>query len=67
MPRSMSDDEAYSEIRKKYLSDLHKHTCGRNIFTYYSGWTQHPELEGDYGINETDKTAFMTLSQGLGS
>ena len=60
---TMAAEDAYTQIRHNYVKSLHEQT-GRNVITYYSGWTQHPNLSGTE-INETDKTAFMTLTQGL--
>ncbi len=49
-------------LRLKYLRMLHKHT-GRNIIVYYSGWLQKAGVRGvDFGINDSDKTGFMTCS-----
>jgi len=45
-------------IRRKYLERLHQIT-GRNIIIYYSGWLQKKGLP-DVGINDDDKTGFMT-------
>lgn len=63
MPRSIPDEEAYTQTRHKYVKALHEQTK-RNVITYYSGWTQHPNLS-DSEINETDKSAFMTLTRGV--
>lgn len=48
-------------IRRKYLFKLHEFT-GRNVIAYYSGFLQKKirELQGELGINDTDKNGFMT-------
>jgi len=45
-------------VRRKYLRSLHKLT-GRNVIIYYSGWLEKPQAPG-LGINDADKTGFMT-------
>lgn len=50
-------------VRHKYLSEISKRT-GRNVIAYYSGWLQKPGYI-DAGINDKDKTAFMTNIHGL--
>lgn len=44
-------------IRRKYLSEIQKHTT-RNVIAYYSGWLQKPGFP-DTTINDKDKNAFM--------
>ena len=56
------DDIAHANVRHKYLAELHKQT-GRNVITYYSGWIQHPHLILDCLLDDTDTSAFMTLSR----
>lgn len=53
---------SFDQLRLKYLKKLHQHTK-RNILVYYSGWLQKPGMRGiDFGINDSDKTGFMTCS-----
>jgi membrane-bound ClpP family serine protease len=55
----------YDTIRRKYLKKLTRVT-GRNAIVYYSGWLQKPALQSvDYGINDSDKEAFMSVIYGL--
>ncbi len=49
---------AQTQVRKKYLGALHKHT-GRNLITYYSGWLSKGPVFGS-DINDEDKNGFMT-------
>ncbi|MFN7220099.1 MAG: SDH family Clp fold serine proteinase [Burkholderiales bacterium] len=52
----------HDKVRAKYLKALHKHTK-RNIIVYYSGWLQKAQQSNvDMGINDSDKTGFMTCS-----
>lgn len=51
-------------VRHKYLKKLHAHTK-RNVLVYYSGWLQKPSLRAEFGINDADKTGFMTCSHGV--
>lgn len=54
-------------VRRKYLNSLFNHT-GRNVIAYYSGWLQKlgPEKSlVDFGLNDTDKTGFMTTMSKL--
>ena len=53
----------YDGIRRKYIKKLSKIT-GRNVIVYYSGWLQKPQLATkglDFGINDGDKEAFMSV------
>lgn len=57
----------YDVIRRKHLKILSEVT-GRNVITYYSGWLQKPQLAAkgmDFGINDGDKEAFMSVIHGL--
>lgn len=51
-------------VRQKYLKKLQAHTR-RNVLVYYSGWLQKPAVRADVGINDADKTGFMTCSHGV--
>ena len=51
---------ALDVVRRRYLKQLHELNEYRNIVIYYSGWLQKPGLEGT-GINDEDKTGFMTV------
>lgn len=48
---------ALDEVRRKYLSELHRHTQ-RNIIAYYSGFLSNPGISG-LGITDEDKNGFM--------
>lgn len=52
-----------SNVRKKYLLNLHKKT-GRNILAYYSGWLSKPNLAQNALVDE-DKNGFMTAIHGM--
>ncbi len=57
----------YDGIRRKYLKRLNKVT-NRNVIIYYSGWLQKPQLAAkgiDFGINDSDKEALMSVIHGL--
>lgn len=52
----------YDLIRREYLRQLSDYT-GRNTILYYSSWLQKSLLANgsfDFGINDNDKTGFMT-------
>ena len=55
-------NSAMNTVRKKYLTQLHKHT-GRNIIAYYSGFLSKPLIRSD--INDEDKNGFMMAIHGL--
>ena len=52
----------YDTTRRKYISELQKHT-GRNVIVYYSGWLQKGFLSQQgfrgFEINDLDKNGFM--------
>src|SRR6266496_143123 len=48
---------AQDTVRRKYLTELHKHT-GRNVIAYYSGFLSKPGL-AQLEINDEDKNGFM--------
>ena len=50
-------ESAFDKVRRKYLTQLFKHT-GRNIIAYYSGFLSKPRIEGTE-INDEDKNGFM--------
>nr|VFK51879.1 MAG: Serine dehydrogenase proteinase [Candidatus Kentron sp. TUN] len=50
-------DNALIDIRRKYLSELHKYTT-RNILAYYSGYLSKPGISGSE-ITDEDKNGFM--------
>lgn len=55
----------HDHYRLKALQRIHALT-NRNILVYYSGWLQKSHVNGiDFGINDADKTGFMTCSHGL--
>ena len=52
----------YDTVRRQYIKELSEYT-GRNTSVYYSAWLQKSlEANGrfDFGINDNDKTGFMT-------
>lgn len=52
----------YDLVRRDYLRQLSDYT-GRNTILYYSAWLQKSLLANgsfDFGINDNDKTGFMT-------
>lgn len=52
----------YDQIRREYVKQLSAKT-GRNTIVYYSSWLQKSISAGgrfDFGINDYDKTGFMT-------
>lgn len=52
----------YDNVRRNYIKELSAFT-GRNTIIYYSSWLQKSlEAQGrfDFGINDNDKTGFMT-------
>jgi len=52
----------YDLVRREYLRQLSDYT-GRNTILYYSSWLQKSLLANgtfDFGINDNDKTGFMT-------
>lgn len=52
----------YDTVRRQYIKELSEYT-GRNTIVYYSAWLQKSlEVNGrfDFGINDNDKTGFMT-------
>ncbi len=62
---------AYDNVRRKYLLELHEVT-GRNIVVYYSGWLQQslktplPDSVQDvYNINDKDMNGFMNVFHSL--
>ena len=50
-------------LRRDCLRQLHELT-GRNVIVYYSDWLQSPNNAGS-GIDDSDKSAFMTVVHGL--
>ncbi|HCO96876.1 MAG TPA: serine protease [Phycisphaerales bacterium] len=50
--------KALDLVRRKYLTQLHKHT-GRNIIAYYSGFLSKPNIVQS-SINDEDKNGFMS-------
>jgi len=60
----------FDAVRRKYLKQLHDVT-GRNVIVYYSGWLEKEGLWNmrekvvDFGINDGDKTGFMTCIHNL--
>lgn len=56
--QQQGDQAAFDTVRRKYLSQLHKHTK-RNIIAYYSGFMTKPKIEG-VDITDEDKNGFMT-------
>lgn len=49
-------------VRREYLKQLSDYT-GRNTILYYSAWLQKSLMANgtfDFGINDNDKTGFMT-------
>lgn len=64
MSPEIPEQERYKRIRHKYLKQLHEQT-GRSVITYYSGAIQHPHLEEECMIDDSDTSAFMTLSKKL--
>ena len=50
-------DNPIDGVRRKYLSQLHKHT-GRNVIAYYSAFLQHPGKMNS-NITDDDKNGFM--------
>lgn len=55
-------DNPLDIVRRKYLKIMNQYT-GRNIIAYYSGFLQRPQ--GDVGIDDNDKNAFMQTVHGL--
>ena len=52
----------YDLVRREYLKQLSDYT-GRNTILYYSAWLQKSLMNNgtfDFGINDNDKTGFMT-------
>lgn len=52
----------YDLVRREYLKQLSEYT-GRNTILYYSAWLQKALMANgtfDFGINDNDKTGFMT-------
>ena len=52
----------YDLVRREYLKQLSDYT-GRNTILYYSAWLQKSLMANgtfDFGINDNDKTGFMT-------
>lgn len=52
----------YDLVRREYLNELSNYT-GRNTILYYSAWLQKSLMANgtfDFGINDNDKTGFMT-------
>lgn len=52
----------YDAVRREYISRLSTYT-GRNTILYYSAWLQKSLMANgsfDFGINDNDKTGFMT-------
>ena len=52
----------YDLVRREYLKQLSDYT-GRNTILYYSAWLQKSLIANgtfDFGINDNDKTGFMT-------
>ena len=52
----------YDLVRREYLKQLSDYT-GRNKILYYSAWLQKSLMNNgtfDFGINDNDKTGFMT-------
>lgn len=52
----------YDLVRREYLKQLSNYT-GRNTILYYSAWLQKSLMANgtfDFGINDNDKTGFMT-------
>jgi ATP-dependent protease ClpP protease subunit len=47
-------------VRRDYLRKLHELT-GRNVIIYYSGWLQKVNLAVPFGVDDSDKTGFMTV------
>lgn len=63
----ITKEAAWAKIRRKYLKKLYHISEGRNVISYYSGWTQRPDLapKSHFYIDQSDKCAFMTLVHGL--
>ncbi|MBZ5522452.1 MAG: S49 family peptidase [Acidobacteriia bacterium] len=63
-----SAGSTHDVIRRRYLSELFKHT-GRNVIVYYSGWLQKGDLQrqgiGGFSISDADKNGFMTTIHGM--
>lgn len=61
--RQVESNMSADIVRWKYLAALHEKT-GRNIISYYSGWLQHPNIEGSQ-ITDDDKNGFMMAIHGM--
>lgn len=58
-----SSPNIYDVTRRKYIKELSEYTQ-RNTIIYYSAFLQKPQLVRngiDFGINDADKTGFMTV------
>ncbi len=56
--------QATDNTRRKYTSELSKHT-GRNVIIYYSGWMQDALATNKFLINDDDRNAFMRMFHGM--
>ena len=54
----------HDTLRIRKIKNLANYTQ-RNVIIYYSGWIQKPTANVDFGINDADKTGFMTAIHGL--
>lgn len=55
---------AFDIVRRKYLSELAKHT-GRNVIMYAAKWTQPGASPEQIMINAEDMQGFMTVMHGM--
>lgn len=60
----IEDELEPQTLISKYINKLYCKT-NRNVIVYYSGWLNFPNTFRDFGINDLDKNAFMSVIQGL--
>lgn len=64
-PKTTGDPIDFDGVRRKYLTELHKHS-GRNVILYASGWLQKNDLPPALvSIGDEDIQALMEVINGL--